>query len=199
MLTHPVEGLVIKTALVDSATVPVDRAGATVVSMVTTCWGARAVASPGVCTGRSEADAEKSCDTDSGCQCRCRYGALESHFLTPFLVDVAVLATCGVTLGRGHGWALWWRCARAVQAITDRQPFAINEIEGVFRPSRKRRVDAAKPVAPAGWARRDRARSRCHRKSNGRAHFRPRSARSPMTPAGGRAWTWLARTTARLH
>ena len=100
LLTHPVEGLVIKTALVDAATVPVDRAGATVVSMVTAWRGTRAVASPGVCTGCSEADAENSCNTDSGGQCRCSYGTFESHFLTPFLVDVAVLATCGVTLER---------------------------------------------------------------------------------------------------
>lgn len=91
LLTHPVEGLVIKTALVDAATVPVDRAWATIVSMVTARWGTRAVASPGVCTGSAEADAEESCNTDSGCQCRCRQGTLESHFLTPFLVDVAVL------------------------------------------------------------------------------------------------------------
>jgi hypothetical protein len=124
----------IKTALVDAATMPVDRAWATmvvsmVVSMVTAWRGTRAVASPLVCTGRSEADAEKSCNTDAGCQCRYRYGTLESHFLTPFLVDVAVLATCGVTLGAGHCRLLWWQCARPVQAVTDRQPFAINEIE----------------------------------------------------------------------
>jgi hypothetical protein len=132
LLTHPVEGLVIESALVDAATVPIDGAAAgaaVVVSMVIALLVARAVASPGVCTGRTEADAEKSCNADSGRQCRCRHGTLESHFLTPFLVDVAVLATCGVTLGRGHGYALWWQCARAVQAVTDPQPFAINEIE----------------------------------------------------------------------
>ena len=61
LLTHPVEGLVVKTALVDAATVPVDRAGAAavvsmVVSMVTALLVARAVTSPGGCTGRSEAD-----------------------------------------------------------------------------------------------------------------------------------------------
>jgi hypothetical protein len=119
--------------------VPVDRAArATVVSMVTAWRGARAIASPLVCTGRSKADAEKSCNTDAGCQCRYRYGTLESHFLTPFLVNVAVVATCGLTLGRGHCQALWWKCARPVQAVTDRQPFAINEIEeGRANPIRK--------------------------------------------------------------
>jgi hypothetical protein len=61
---------VIESALVDAATVPVDRAGAAVVVSMVTAWRvARAVASPRVCTGRSEADAEKSCNTDSGCQC----------------------------------------------------------------------------------------------------------------------------------
>jgi hypothetical protein len=68
---------VIESALVDAATVPVDRAGAaTVVSMIVsmvTAWRvARSVASPGICTGRSEADAEQSRNTDSGCQGRCR-------------------------------------------------------------------------------------------------------------------------------
>jgi hypothetical protein len=65
---------VIESALVDAATVPVDRGGAaTVVSMVVamvTAWrGTWTVAPPGICTGRSEADAEQSCKTDSGCQC----------------------------------------------------------------------------------------------------------------------------------
>jgi hypothetical protein len=79
----------IKTALVDAATMPVDRALATmvvsmVVSMVTAWRGTRAVASPLVCTGRSEADAEKSCNTNACRQCRYRYGTLESHSLLRF-------------------------------------------------------------------------------------------------------------------
>ena len=94
LLTHPVEGLVVATGLVDAATMPVDRSCTTVVSMVVsmvTAWrGTRAVASPLVCTGRSQADAEKSRNTDSGSQCRYRYCTLESHLLTPFLVNVAV-------------------------------------------------------------------------------------------------------------
>jgi hypothetical protein len=74
LLAHPIEGLVIESALVDAAAVPVDRGGPTVVSMVvsmvTARRGAGMVASlPGICTGRSEADAEQSCGTDSGCQC----------------------------------------------------------------------------------------------------------------------------------
>src|SRR5882757_663203 len=87
---------------------------------------------------------------------------LESHFVTPFLVDVAVLATCGVTLRCGHCQALWWPCARAVQAITDRQPFAINGIEEALatpvdahrrRPSRFRPGPGGRggrPVAVGG-------------------------------------------------
>jgi hypothetical protein len=62
---------VIESALVDTATVPVHRGGTTVVAMVvpmiTARRGAWMVASlPGICTGCSEADAEQSCNTDSG-------------------------------------------------------------------------------------------------------------------------------------
>jgi hypothetical protein len=54
----------VETALVDAATVPVDRSRATVVSMVTVASmvtalrGAWMVAPPRICTGRSKADAE---------------------------------------------------------------------------------------------------------------------------------------------
>ena len=89
----------IETALVDTATVPVDRGRATVVSMVTVASmvtalrGARTVAPPRICTRRSKADAEQSCNSDSGSQCRCGKRTLERHFFTPFLVDAAVPAT----------------------------------------------------------------------------------------------------------
>jgi len=93
LLTHPVERLVVKTALVDAATVPVDRGRATVASMVTAWWSTRAVAPPRICTGRSKADTEQSANSDSGCDSRCRQRTFERHFLTPFLVDAAVPAT----------------------------------------------------------------------------------------------------------
>jgi hypothetical protein len=70
LLAHPVEGLVIESALVDAATVPV--AGATVVAVVTAGRSARTVATPRICTGRSEAEAEQSSGPDSGGQGRCR-------------------------------------------------------------------------------------------------------------------------------
>src|SRR6478672_6604545 len=93
LLTHPIERLVVKSALVDAATVPVDRGRATVVSMVTAWWSAWTVAPPRICTGRSKADTEQSGNSDSGCDSRCRQRTFERHFLTPFLVDAAVLAT----------------------------------------------------------------------------------------------------------
>ena len=38
LLAVPVEGLVVKPALVDAAAVPVDRAGTTVVTVIAACW-----------------------------------------------------------------------------------------------------------------------------------------------------------------
>jgi hypothetical protein len=58
LLAVPIEGLVVGAALVDAATVPVDRTGAAVVSMVTTHWLAWAVASPWIGTRRAKTDAE---------------------------------------------------------------------------------------------------------------------------------------------
>jgi hypothetical protein len=94
----------------------------------------------------------------------------------------------GVTLRCGHCMALCWQCARAVQAVTDRQPFAINGIE-----------KAARPVRPGGLARRGRATSRCHRKSNGCTPFRWSFGPFRTTPAGEWAWTWPAHTAGRPH
>jgi hypothetical protein len=37
--------------------------------MVAAWLGTWTVAPQGICTGRSEADAEQSCDADSSCQC----------------------------------------------------------------------------------------------------------------------------------
>jgi hypothetical protein len=58
LLTHPVEGLVVTASLVDAAAVPVDRAAATVVAVVTAGRSARTITTPRICTGRSEAEAE---------------------------------------------------------------------------------------------------------------------------------------------
>jgi hypothetical protein len=93
LLSIPIEGLVVKPALVDAATVPVHRDGATVVAMVTARRSARTIATPGICTRRSEANAEQSGNSDSGCESRCGQRTFERHFLTPFLVDAAVVAT----------------------------------------------------------------------------------------------------------
>ncbi|MBW8711158.1 MAG: hypothetical protein JF631_08910 [Mycobacterium sp.] len=57
----------VKPALVDAATVPIDGAWATVVSVVTALWGSWTVAPPRICTGRSESNTEQSCDSDTGC------------------------------------------------------------------------------------------------------------------------------------
>jgi hypothetical protein len=94
LLTHPVEGLVVTASLVDAAAVPVDRPRATVVAVIAALRGTWTVATRSrICTGRSEADTEQPRDSDSSCQCRCRQRSLERHFLTPFLVDAAVVAT----------------------------------------------------------------------------------------------------------
>ena len=73
LLTIPVEGLVVETALIDTAVVPVDGGrAAMVVTMIAARRSARTVAAPRICTGSSKADAEQSSDSDSGCQSCCR-------------------------------------------------------------------------------------------------------------------------------
>jgi hypothetical protein len=58
LLAHPVEGLVVTTSLIDAATMPVDRAGTTVVSMIITLRSTWAVTSPWICTCGSKPNAE---------------------------------------------------------------------------------------------------------------------------------------------
>jgi len=58
LLAVPVEGLVVKPALVDAAAVPVDRAGTTVVTVIAACWLAWTVATPRICTCCSKANTE---------------------------------------------------------------------------------------------------------------------------------------------
>src|SRR5689334_22578972 len=71
LLTHPVERLVVKAALVDTAAVPVDGGRTTVVvSMVAARRGAGTIASPRVCTRCSQTDSEHSGYTYPGCKCR---------------------------------------------------------------------------------------------------------------------------------
>jgi hypothetical protein len=86
LLTHPVEGLVVTTSLIDAATMPVGRAGTTVVSVIITLRSTWAVTSPRICTGRSKADTEQPGNSDSRCERRCGQRTFEKHFLTPFLV-----------------------------------------------------------------------------------------------------------------
>jgi hypothetical protein len=58
LLTHPVEGLVVTTSLIDAAAMPVDGARTTVVSMIATCWLAWPITSPRICACRSKTDTE---------------------------------------------------------------------------------------------------------------------------------------------
>ena len=65
LLTHPVERLVVTAGLVDAATVPVDGAGAAVVTVISTRWLAGAVATPRICACRAKTDTQQPGNADS--------------------------------------------------------------------------------------------------------------------------------------